>query len=327
MPDNRRRGLFGNSYRRPSAGEMIVGAALDHLTRGPKREPNVPLDPTLPVELQGIIESSDFIISRSGRGQPTNCWIWQPNRIRIKDPISGRSKEVAEIVYRAYSGKEIPSDKALLHKCGQDRCINYEHFSIIRQREVDPIHRIRTRSDVEIREGELNIIRKLAERYDWTEKEQGHIFNVTIIDLRYDSRNFDARVDRILATIPQPDPDDPDIIELDIPPEPDRPLPEPETPPETETPPEPETPPSQSVPAARKSKTTAALLAFLLGGFGAHKFYLGYTGTGLIHLCMTLTVIGALVNVPVCIIEFLIYLSKSDEECHQTYVVNRKRFF
>ena len=135
------------------------------------------------------------------------------------------------------------------------------------------------------------------------------------------------------------EPDTPEIIELDIPPEPDRPLPEPETrpepetpperptPPAPETPPEPETPPSPSVPAVRKSKVTAASLAFLLGGIGAHKFYLGYTGAGLIHLGLSLTVIGALVNVPVCVVEFLIYLSKSDDDFHRIYVLNRKRFF
>ena len=115
----------------------------------------------------------------------------------------------------------------------------------------------------------------------------------------------------------------PEIIDLDIPPEPDNPL-APNIQPEPETPPEP--PASQSAPA-KKSKVAAALLAFLLGGFGAHKFYLGYPGPGLIHLLLSLTIIGALVNVPICVIEFLIYLSKSDEEFHQTYVVNRRRFF
>ena len=146
------------------------------------------------------------------------------------------------------------------------------------------------------------------------------------------------------AAIPEPEPpsSEPDVIELDYPPEPDNPLapniqpepepdkplpPEPETRPEPETPPEPQLPANRSVPPAKKSKMTAALLAFLLGGFGAHKFYLGYKGAGLIHLLLSLTVIGAVVNVPLCIIEFLIYVSKSEEDFHQTYVVNKKRFF
>ena len=33
-----------------------------------------------------------------------------------------------------------------------------------------------------------------------------------------------------------------------------------------------------------KSKSTAYLLWFFLGGFGAHKFYLGKTGMGILYL-------------------------------------------
>ena len=332
MPGNGRRFWQG---RRVSVPEMIVGAVLDRRANAPK---NVPIDPTLPVELQGIIQSGDYRITV--RGHHTKCWIWDKNRMRLKDPVSGRSKEVTEIIYRIYSGQDVPSGKAIQHKCGQDRCINYDHFTLIRQREVDVIYQLHQRSAVDINEIDREIIRKLAKRYDWTEKEQTLIFNVTILQLR---ETYWDRVDSYQAE--KLDPDNPEIIELDIPPEPDRPLPEletrperpippePETPPERptppapETPPEPEPPPNPSVPAVRKSKTTAALLAFLLGGIGAHKFYLGYTGAGLIHLGLSLTVIGALINVPVCVVEFLIYLSKSDEEFHRIYVLNRKRFF
>ena len=43
--------------------------------------------------------------------------------------------------------------------------------------------------------------------------------------------------------------------------------------------------PLQSVnTSSSKNRTTAALLALLLGGIGAHKFYLGETGKGLIYL-------------------------------------------
>lgn len=33
-----------------------------------------------------------------------------------------------------------------------------------------------------------------------------------------------------------------------------------------------------------KSKTTAMILCWLLGAFGAHRFYLGYTGLGIAQL-------------------------------------------
>ncbi|MBD5248897.1 MAG: TM2 domain-containing protein [Barnesiella sp.] len=46
-----------------------------------------------------------------------------------------------------------------------------------------------------------------------------------------------------------------------------------------------------------KSKTTAILLCFFLGGFGAHQFYLGKMGLGVLYLLTAgLCGIGTLVN-------------------------------
>jgi len=42
----------------------------------------------------------------------------------------------------------------------------------------------------------------------------------------------------------------------------------------------------------QKSKLIAILLAFFLGGFGAHDFYLGYTNYGVIKLVLTLVTCG-----------------------------------
>lgn len=48
---------------------------------------------------------------------------------------------------------------------------------------------------------------------------------------------------------------------------------------------------------ASKSKTVAALLAFFLGCYGIHDFYLGYKKNGIIKIVLTLTVIGSFVSI------------------------------
>ena len=58
-----------------------------------------------------------------------------------------------------------------------------------------------------------------------------------------------------------------------------------------------------------KSKSAAAVLAILLGSIGAHKFYLGKTGMGVLYLCLFWTGIPSILG----LIEGIIYLSSSDE--------------
>ncbi|MDE2780067.1 MAG: NINE protein [Chloroflexota bacterium] len=76
-----------------------------------------------------------------------------------------------------------------------------------------------------------------------------------------------------------------------------------------------------------KSKVAAGVLALLLGGLGVHKFYLGRVGAGIVHIILSIIIIGIPVNWVICLIEAIIYFTKSDGEFHQTYVVNRKSFF
>ena len=76
-----------------------------------------------------------------------------------------------------------------------------------------------------------------------------------------------------------------------------------------------------------KSKVAAGLLALFLGGLGIHKFYLGYAGAGIVHIILSITIIGLPVNWVICFIEAIIYFTKSDGDFHETYVVNRKSFF
>jgi TM2 domain-containing membrane protein YozV len=45
-------------------------------------------------------------------------------------------------------------------------------------------------------------------------------------------------------------------------------------------------------PPTAKSKLAAGLLGIFLGGFGIHRFYLGYTGIGIVQLILTIVTCG-----------------------------------
>ena len=45
-----------------------------------------------------------------------------------------------------------------------------------------------------------------------------------------------------------------------------------------------------------KSRLVTALLAWFLGPFGAHRFYVGKTGSAIVMLVLTITVIGAIIS-------------------------------
>jgi len=69
-------------------------------------------------------------------------------------------------------------------------------------------------------------------------------------------------------------------------------------------------------------RTTAGLLAILLGGYGVHKFYLGYTTAGIINICCCF---GGFGIIP--LIEGIKYLMMTDEEFIETYQIGRKEWF
>jgi len=80
-------------------------------------------------------------------------------------------------------------------------------------------------------------------------------------------------------------------------------------------------------------KVLAGILAILLGGFGIHKFVLGYTKEGIIILVITIILgiltcgaAGWLMSI-LGLIEGIIYLTKSDEEFYNTYQVGKKPWF
>jgi TM2 domain-containing membrane protein YozV/predicted RNA-binding Zn-ribbon protein involved in translation (DUF1610 family) len=71
------------------------------------------------------------------------------------------------------------------------------------------------------------------------------------------------------------------------------------------------------------NKVVACLFAFLLGLFGAHRFYLGETMWGVFYLIMNIllfwTVIVPLVFAVVCLIEGIIYLTYKDSDFAERY--------
>ena len=88
---------------------------------------------------------------------------------------------------------------------------------------------------------------------------------------------------------------------------------------------------------SENKKMLAGILGIVLGGFGAHKFVLGYNKEGFILLGILLIsfplmcdIVGAFtMYIPILIglIEGIIYLTKSDEEFYETYQVNKKPWF
>jgi TM2 domain-containing membrane protein YozV len=80
-----------------------------------------------------------------------------------------------------------------------------------------------------------------------------------------------------------------------------------------------------------KDKVAAALLAFFLGAFGAHKFYLNKTGAAVtMLLCGTIGWLLILPGLIVCLIafiEFIIYLVTDDAEFQRKYVQGNQSWF
>src|SRR5450432_30836 len=72
-------------------------------------------------------------------------------------------------------------------------------------------------------------------------------------------------------------------------------------------------------------KMTAGICGILIGGFGVHKFILGYTTEGIIEIVITLVTCG--LGHFIGLIEGIIYLTKSDEDFVKTYIQNKKGWF
>ena len=87
-----------------------------------------------------------------------------------------------------------------------------------------------------------------------------------------------------------------------------------------------------SVGQGQKSRIVAAILAILLGALGIHKFYLGMQKEGIIMLAICLVGsivagIGPMLMGLVGLVEGIIYLTKSDAQFQEEYVIGKKAWF
>jgi TM2 domain-containing membrane protein YozV len=69
---------------------------------------------------------------------------------------------------------------------------------------------------------------------------------------------------------------------------------------------------------APKSKTTAGILALLVGGLGIHKFYLNKAGLGILYILFSWTFVPLIIS----LIEGIVYLTQSDEAFSTAQKVN-----
>lgn len=76
-------------------------------------------------------------------------------------------------------------------------------------------------------------------------------------------------------------------------------------------------------------KILAGILGIVLGGFGIHKFVLGFVWPGLIVLLATVLTCGmaGILTHIIGIIEGIVYLTRTDEEFYRTYIVERRQWF
>ncbi|SGY98007.1 Putative uncharacterized protein [Moritella viscosa] len=76
----------------------------------------------------------------------------------------------------------------------------------------------------------------------------------------------------------------------------------------------------------------AVLLAFFFGVLGFHKFYLGYHKQGICMLVLfvfgyVFLALPSMVIAIIALVEFVIYLFKSDVEFEQEYVLENRPWF
>jgi TM2 domain-containing membrane protein YozV len=91
-------------------------------------------------------------------------------------------------------------------------------------------------------------------------------------------------------------------------------------------------PPSSQVPVppfnkeeVAQKKMLTGILAIVPAGLGIHRFLLGDTTGGILRIVITVVTCG--VGGIIGIVEGIMYLTKSDEEFYQVYMVQKKAWF
>lgn len=91
----------------------------------------------------------------------------------------------------------------------------------------------------------------------------------------------------------------------------------------------PTTPTDPAIRQASGNKTAAGICGIFLGALGIHKFVLGLTTPGIIMLLVSVLTcgFGAIPMSIIGLVEGIIYLTKSDEDFYEIYVLGKKGWF
>ena len=81
---------------------------------------------------------------------------------------------------------------------------------------------------------------------------------------------------------------------------------------------------AETIPGAEK-KIAAGICGILIGGLGVHRFILGDATGGIIRIVVTFVTCGVVSIIG--LIEGIIYLTKSDEDFVNEYIMNKKGWF
>lgn len=82
---------------------------------------------------------------------------------------------------------------------------------------------------------------------------------------------------------------------------------------------------AEGKPEGADKKVLAGVLGIILGGLGVHRFVLGDAVGGILRIVITVLTCG--IGSIIGFIEGIIYLTKSDEQFVQEYIVEKKGWF